>query len=78
MPPATVTELAASAVDVVVHLARAPGGTRQVREIGVLERTAHGLAVVPAWTLDHGPGAAREALTAVLAARRTAVPEVLR
>jgi pilus assembly protein CpaF len=78
VPPATVTELAASAVDVVVHLARGQDGRRQVREIGVLERTTAGLAVTPAWTLAHGPGAARDGLAAVLAARRTDVPEVLR
>jgi len=56
----------ASAVDVVLHLARAPDGTRQLRQVAVPERDAAGLvAMVPALdfgadgTTAAGPGAAR-------------------
>ena len=45
----------ASAVDVVLHLARAPDGTRLLRQVAVPKRDAAGLvAMVPA--LDFGPG----------------------
>lgn len=55
----------ASAVDLVIHLHRPRHGVRRVREIAVLERSAAGLAVVPAVTFGPdltsvtGPGFAR-------------------
>jgi pilus assembly protein CpaF len=50
----------ASAVDLVVHLHRPPGGPRRVREIGVLHRDRESVAIRPAVTfgedLDPRPG----------------------
>lgn len=55
-----------SAVDVVLHLARAPDGTRQLRQVAVPERDPSGLvSMVPAFdvapdgTTSFGPAAAR-------------------
>jgi pilus assembly protein CpaF len=61
----------ASAVDLVVHLHRPAGGTRRLRDIGVLRRDGAELAVVPAVTFDdrlHGsPGAGFDRLEELLA-----------
>jgi len=74
--PATVTSLASSAFDVLVHLSRA-GGRPQVREIGLLEVEADRLVVTPVWSdgLVH-PGCA--GLARRIAARGEPIPEVLR
>lgn len=63
----------ASAVHVVLHLARAPDGTRRLRQVAVPERGADGLvAMVPALEVaDDGtarPGPGAPALAAALAA----------
>jgi pilus assembly protein CpaF len=51
MPQAAVHSQLASALDVVVHVARGPGGTRRMSEVGVLERGPDGLvSVTPALT----------------------------
>ncbi|MBH0123155.1 TadA family conjugal transfer-associated ATPase [Rhodococcus sp. CX] len=53
----------AAAVQVILHVDRAPDGTRRLVEIGVVERDpAAGVLVVPAWTAVHGPDAGMERL----------------
>ncbi|WP_139000175.1 TadA family conjugal transfer-associated ATPase [Rhodococcus zopfii] len=48
----------AAAVQVILHVDRAPDGTRRLVEIGVVERDpVAGVVVVPAWTVAHGPDA---------------------
>ncbi|MPZ82054.1 MAG: TadA family conjugal transfer-associated ATPase [Actinophytocola sp.] len=42
----------AAAFQVVLHMRRHPDGTRRLDEVGVLERTANGVQVVPAWPQD--------------------------
>lgn len=42
----------AAAFQVVLHMRRRPDGTRRLDEVGVLERTANGVQVVPAWPQD--------------------------
>jgi pilus assembly protein CpaF len=44
----------ASAVDLVVHLHRPRGGTRRLRDIGVLHRSGPEVSVLPAVTFDAG------------------------
>jgi pilus assembly protein CpaF len=51
---AAVTSLVASAVDLVIHLQRAPDGHRQVAEIGELRRRGDELAVGLVWRADAG------------------------
>ena len=63
---AAVHSQAAAALDVVVHLRRAPGG-RRVEEIGLLRRDGELVVVEPAWRADGGPCAAGEALRRLLA-----------
>jgi pilus assembly protein CpaF len=76
--PATVVELAGSALDVVVHLARARDGRRQLREVGLLRRGGRGgLEVLPVWTRAGGIGPAAGALAAALAARGVDPPAIL-
>ena len=70
--------LAASALDLVVHLQRLRDSTRLVVEIGRLVRTGHELDVVPAWSVRSGVGAAGPALAASIAERGVAVPDLLR
>jgi pilus assembly protein CpaF len=60
----------ASAVDVVLHLARAPDGTRQLRTVAVPERDTAGLvAMVPAVSFEPGGAVTAGAGAARLAAR---------
>jgi pilus assembly protein CpaF len=56
----------AAAVQVVLHLRRAPGGLRQVAEIGVLRRADDLATVSPAWCRDVGPATAWDDLCALL------------
>ena len=77
-PGPAVAMLAASALDLVVHLQRLRDSTRLVVEIGRLVRTGHELDVVPAWSVRSGVGAAGPALAASIAERGVAVPDLLR
>lgn len=53
----------AAAVQVILHVDRAPDGARRLVEIGVVDRDpVAGVVVVPAWTVGHGPGAGAEQL----------------
>jgi pilus assembly protein CpaF len=72
LPAPAVTSLVASAVRVVVHLHRGPGGQRRVVEIGVLRRTGDELAVVRAWSAMAAEAPAAGELAALLG--RSAVP----
>jgi pilus assembly protein CpaF len=54
LPRDAALSLLASAVDVVVHLHRPHGGTRLVREVGVLARDAAEVVVEPAVTFGAG------------------------
>lgn len=58
---AAVHSQAAAALDVVVHLQRAPAG-RRVSEIGVLRRAGEWVVVEPAWRADGGSCPAGDAL----------------
>jgi pilus assembly protein CpaF len=40
---------AAAALRVILHVCREPDGSRRLAEIGVVQRTPHGIQVVPAW-----------------------------
>lgn len=51
VPRAALTRQIASALDLVLHLERAPGG-RRLTEIGVVEDLDEAVAVRPAWMLD--------------------------
>lgn len=75
---AAVTSLAASALEVVIHLRRLHDGERVLDEIGLLDRTGDTLRVLPAWTRAAGRGVAAPRLGNALAARGAAVPELLR
>ena len=56
---AALTAQAGAALDVVIHLARAHGGYRQVTGLGWFVRHDDSLRVAPVWTADGiGPGAA--------------------
>jgi pilus assembly protein CpaF len=76
--PSAVIELAASALDVVVHLARDRAGRRLVREIAVLHRDRDALVVVPAWTAGSGRAEGAALLAAALSSRDVEVPACLR
>lgn len=78
LQPTVVTDLVASAVDVVVHLGRGPSGARRVSEIGLLERAGSELVVSPVWTYGRGAGAAARRLARGFETRGAEVPELLR
>jgi pilus assembly protein CpaF len=78
LPPAVVAGLVASAIDVVVHLKRGPGGARGVDAVGLLEQVDGGLVVAPVWTAALGLGAAAPGLARAFVARGAEVPELLR
>ncbi|MFG1931762.1 TadA family conjugal transfer-associated ATPase [Mycobacterium sp. NPDC048908] len=60
----------AAAVQVVLHVSRAPGGVRKLTEIGVLQRGSDDrVRVVTAWHLDTGFGQGEEALVSLLRGR---------
>jgi pilus assembly protein CpaF len=63
----------AAAVQVVLHMRRAPNGTRHLAEIGVFERQATTLLVRTAWHHEDGEQQAWPALRALLAARGEAI-----
>ncbi len=73
-----VAALTSSALDVVVHLRRLRDGTRVVAEIGLFERVASGLAVLPVWSVRSGVLDAAARMAALLAERGTTVPPLLR
>jgi pilus assembly protein CpaF len=80
LPGDAVTGLAASALDLVVHLRRLRDGTRIVAELGLLVRRGAELATVPVWSVRDGVGERSGAsqLAARLADRGVAVPGLLR
>jgi pilus assembly protein CpaF len=78
LPGPAVTGLAASALELVVHLQRLRDGTRIVVEIGRLRRAGQELEVEPVWSVRNGPGSGCSGLAAELAARGAVVPRVLR
>ncbi|MEZ5151576.1 TadA family conjugal transfer-associated ATPase [Rhodococcus zopfii] len=60
----------AAAVQVILHVDRAPDGTRRLVEIGVVERDpVAGVVVVPAWTVAHGPDAGTSQLDRIFRRR---------
>jgi pilus assembly protein CpaF len=63
----------AAAVQVVLHMRRAPNGTRHLAEIGVFERQSTTLLVRTAWHHDDGEQQAWPALRTLLAARGEAI-----
>jgi pilus assembly protein CpaF len=69
LPPASITSLAASAIDVVVHLRRGPDRRRAVAEIGVLRRSGPDLVVERAWSATGGAQPAASQLAARLRER---------
>lgn len=71
--PALHSQLAA-AVQVVLHVRRAPAGGRHLAGIGVLRRQGDWVEVLPAWDRDDGWGLGREHLGALLAARGGEMP----
>jgi pilus assembly protein CpaF len=78
LPGQAVASLAASALDVVVHLQRLRDGTRIVVEVARLMRSGDELAVTPVWSMRSGIGPAAVALAAAIAERGVAVPTALR
>lgn len=63
----------AAAVQVILHVHRAPDGTRRLVEIGVVERDPiAGVMVVPAWTFVGGAGPGTERLERILRSREGA------
>jgi pilus assembly protein CpaF len=77
--PGAVTALAASAIDVVVHVRRGRG-ERRVHEIGLLSSGVDGLDVVPVWSVADAVSATGSGVTAfaeLLAERGVAVPQLL-
>jgi pilus assembly protein CpaF len=64
----------AAAVQVVLHMRRAPNGTRHLAEIGVFERQATTLLVRTAWHHEDGEQQAWPALRTLLAARGHPTP----
>jgi pilus assembly protein CpaF len=78
LPVPAVVELVASALDVVVHLSRAPDGRRFVSELGRLRRVAGGLVVLPAWSAVRGLEPDATSLAEAFAQRGVEVPELLR
>jgi pilus assembly protein CpaF len=77
LPGAAVTSLAASALQVVVHLRRLRDGTRVLDEIAVLDRAGDSLAAFPAWRRGGGAVPAARRMADDLAARNAPVPDVL-
>jgi pilus assembly protein CpaF len=77
LPGAAVTALAASALDLVVHLQRLRNGSRVVVEIGRLVRAGDELAVEPVWSIRSGVRQAAPALAAAIAERGVPVPAML-
>jgi pilus assembly protein CpaF len=67
MPQAAVHSQLGSAVDVVVHLGRGQGGRRQVLEIGCLQRSSTGVAVVPAVRFDRAARMVEDVAAGLLA-----------
>jgi pilus assembly protein CpaF len=78
LPGAAVTALAASALDLVVHLQRLRNGSRVIVEIGRLSRAGDELGVEPVWSIRTGIGAAAARVAAVIAERGAPVPGILR
>jgi pilus assembly protein CpaF len=74
LPSPAVTSLVASAIDLVVHLRRGPGGRRIVGEIGLLSRVDADLAVRSCWSADTGAGEAAPQLRQLLRARSGGPP----
>ncbi len=74
LPSPAVTSLVASAVDLVVHLRRGPGGRRLVGEIGLLSRAGADLVVRSCWSADAGAGVAAADLQRLLRARSGGPP----
>ncbi len=72
------TSQVAGAVDAVVHLRRAPDGSRTVDELGVLELVGDSLRVVPAWSAELGPAPGAATLGRLLVSRGVEPPAVLR
>ncbi len=64
----------AAALQVVLHVRRAPAGGRQLAGIGVLRRENEWVEVLSAWRCDEGWGPGREHLAALLAARGGELP----
>lgn len=57
-------------MQVLLHVARGPGGRRRLAEIAVLKRTEAGFAVVEtAWDAENGPGPGLARLQAMIDAR---------
>ena len=77
LPGAAVARLAASALEVVVHLHRRRDGRRTVAEIGTLDRAGDHLTVRPAWTAERGLGAGSAGLADLLSASGVPRPAVL-
>jgi pilus assembly protein CpaF len=78
LPGAAITSLAASALQVVLHLRRLRSGVRVLDEIGVLDRAGDTLAAYPVWRRTGGVCPAARRLADDLAARGGPVPELLR
>lgn len=64
----------AAAVQVVLHLRRAPGGQRRLAEIGVLDRSAEFVRVLPAWQDGPGPVAGWPRLAELITGRGVELP----
>ena len=77
LSPESVTSLVSSAIDVVVHLHRAPSGARSVVEVGVLGLDAGRVLVTPAWSAAAGRGPAASRLAQLISLRDVDVPAVL-
>jgi pilus assembly protein CpaF len=77
LTPRSVAALAATGLDVVVHVSRR-GRARHVSEIGALALNEDRLEVQLVWSLRDGSGAAAAALAARLAERGGPVPQLLR
>lgn len=78
LPGPAVAGLAASALDLVVHLQRLRTGSRIVAEIGRLVRSGEELSVVPVWSVRNGVAAGAAGLAGLLAERGAVVPRVVR
>lgn len=67
--------LAGAGLDVIVHLGRGAGNTREVHSVHVCERRANGeLVTLPAWSLEGGEWteqSAAQSLSKLIATRRT-------
>jgi pilus assembly protein CpaF len=56
----------AAALQVAIHLGRQRDGSRVLTEIGVFQREADEMLVVPAWRYDSGPASGWDVLTEIL------------